>query len=283
MNSELRDMNMAEKPSILLVPLDVAVMIWENRVLIFRLALRELSARWRGTLLGVFWSLVTPLLTFIVYSFAFGVIFRARWSGALAEGNYPLILFSGIVTFGIFSEVINRAPMLILENVSYVKKVIFPLEILSVISVLVSLSNAVFGFAVLLGAQLIILHSFPWTVLLIPFILLPYCFIALGISWMLSSLGVFLRDIRQLVPVLTSLLMFLTPVFYPTANVPLKYRWIVDVNPLTPTLNQMRQALYGAGEFNTISYAISWMLALACVSVGYFWFVKTRKAFADVL
>jgi len=234
-------------------------------------------------MLGVLWSLAAPLLTFAVYSFAFGVIFHGRWSGNLSGENYSLILFSGIVTFSIFSETVNRAPSIVLENVSYVKKVIFPLEILPVVILLVAIVNAVFGFVILLVAEIWIQGFIPWTALLVPFILLPYCLIVLGLSWLLASLGVFLRDVRNLVAVLTSLLMFMTPVFYPLSSVPVRFRWIIEGNPLTPTLDQMRDALFGGGVPDAQSYALSCGFALVFASIGHYWFMRTRKAFADVL
>lgn len=279
----LSNSKILNKPVLIYSPIAVALLLWSNRLLILRLAGRELSAKWRGTMLGVFWSLATPLLTFAVYGFAFGVIFHGRWSGDLSDGNYALILFSGVVTFSVFSETVNRAPGLVLENVSYVKKVIFPLEILPVVALLVSIANAGFGFAVLLVAEIIIQGFLPWTVLLVPFILLPYCLIILGLSWLLASLGVFIRDVRNLVTVLTSLLMFMTPIFYPLSSVPEKYRWVIAGNPLTPTLDQMRGALFSGGMLDPTSYAISCGLALLFASVGYYWFMRTRKAFADVL
>ena len=274
---------MAKKPRLISTPLAAILMIWRNRLLIRRLVNRELAAKWRGTMLGIVWSLATPLLTFAVYSFAFGEIFRGRWSGDLAGGNYSLILFSGVVTFSIFSETINRAPGLVLENVSYVKKVIFPLEILPVVAVSVSLVNALFGFAILLIAQLFITGHLPWSVLLVPVVLFPYCLIILGLSWLLASLGVFIRDMRQLVSVLTALLMFMTPIFYATSSVPVKFRWVIESNPLTPTLDQMRQVLFGSGLPDPKSYALSCAFALLFTAIGYFWFMRTRKAFADVL
>jgi lipopolysaccharide transport system permease protein len=272
-----------DRPSLISSPLAVALVCWSNRLLILRLAGRELSAKWRGTMLGVFWSLAAPLLTFGVYGFAFGVIFHGRWSGDLSNGNYALILFSGVVTFSIFSETVNRAPGLILENVSYVKKVIFPLEILPIVTLLVSIVNASFGFVILLVAEVIIQGYLPWTVLLVPFILLPFSLIILGLSWLLASLGVFIRDVKNLVTVVTSLLMFMTPIFYPLSSVPEKYRWVIAGNPLTPTLDQMRDALFSGGIPDIESYAISCGLALISASVGYYWFMRTRKAFADVL
>ena len=172
---------------------------WHNRVLIQRLAFRELTSRWRGTILGPFWSFATPLLIFAVYGFVFTHIFASRWTTHhTGAQSYPLLLFSGILTFGIFSETTNRAPTLILENTAYVKKVVFPLEVLPWVSVLVSLANSAFGFAILGVAYLFILGIPPITVFLLPIVLMPISLICLGLGWLLASLGVFVRDIRQL-------------------------------------------------------------------------------------
>jgi lipopolysaccharide transport system permease protein len=281
-NSNFR-LQMLEKPSLVLAPISIILSLWHYRTLILRLTTRELSAKWRGTVLGIFWSIATPLLSFFIYGFVFSQIMHSRWSGELENTDYSLVLFSGLVTFSIFIESVNRAPSLILENVSYVKKVIFPLEILAVVAVLVAVTNAGFGIMVLLAAILWIMGTLSWTILLVPLVLLPYCIFILGLTWILSSLGVFLRDVRQLIVVATSLLMFLTPVLYSVNSVPERYRWIIELNPLTPTLAQMRAVIFGVQWPDISSYIASWCFALVSASLGYFWFMRTRKAFADVI
>jgi lipopolysaccharide transport system permease protein len=136
---------------------------------------------------------------------------------------------------------------------------------------------------VLLAAILWIMGTLSWTILLVPLVLLPYCIFILGLTWILSSLGVFLRDVRQLIVVATSLLMFLTPVLYSVNSVPERYRWIIELNPLTPTLAQMRAVIFGVQWPDISSYIASWCFALVSASLGYFWFMRTRKAFADVI
>jgi lipopolysaccharide transport system permease protein len=252
-------------------------------VLISRLAVRELTAKWRGSMLGATWSFATPLLNLIVYGFVFSTIFHSRWVGALSTTSFPLILFTGLIAFTIFSECVNRSPTLVLENVSYVKKVIFPLEILPVVSLLVALANAGFGFAILVGGCLVLQGGMPWTVVMVPIILMPYCLLILGITWVLSSIGVFLRDLRQLVVVLTSLMMFLTPIFYPLASVPERYRWAIMLNPLTLTLDQLRDAIFAGRLPDPKQFAISTATGLVTALLGYYWFMRTRKGFADVL
>ena len=258
--------------------------VWRNRILIRRLAGRELTARWRGTMLGALWSFATPLLTFGVYSFVFTVIFTSRWNTHhTGAQSYPLLLFAGILTFNIFSETTNRAPTLILENTAYVKKVVFPLEILPWVSVLVALANALFGFLILAVAYLVVLGLPPTTALLAPFVLIPLILICLGLGWLLASLGVFVRDIRQLVTVLTTLLMFLSPVFFSLEGAPAKFQKILAFNPLSAPLEALRSVLFWGELPNFGALGISFVEGLLLAILGWMWFARTRKAFADVL
>jgi lipopolysaccharide transport system permease protein len=270
-------------PALIDTPYSLFMTIRRNRVLITRLAMRELTARWRGSMLGMTWSFVTPLLNLAVYGFVFSTVFHSRWSGALSTTSFALILFTGLIGFSIFAECVNRSPGLVLENVSYVKKVIFPLEILPVVSLLAALVNAAFGFSILFVGALLIVGGLPWTVVMVPVVLAPYCLLILGITWVLSSLGVFLRDLRQLVSVLTSLLMFLTPVFYPLSSIPEKYRWVIMLNPLTLTLEQLRNVIFAGVLPEPGQFAISTATGLIAALLGYYLFMRTRKGFADVL
>ncbi|ASG24694.1 ABC transporter permease [Nitrospirillum viridazoti] len=257
--------------------------LYANRRLILRLAVRQLSAKWQGTMLGMVWSLLTPLLTFAVYGFVFTQIFHSRWTGSLSAASYPLLIFSGLVTFSIFSETVNAAPTLILENASYVKKVIFPLEILPIVSILVNIVNAGFGLAILLIVQLVTTGSLSFGLIYVPFIILPLGVATLGVAWFLASLGVFIRDMRHIVGVATSLLMFLTPIFYAPETVPDSFKLVMKLNPIALTLEQMRAAIF-LGQFpDLLDYLGLWAYALFIASLGYAWFARSRKAFADVL
>jgi lipopolysaccharide transport system permease protein len=257
---------------------------WRNRLLIRRLVGRELSAKWRGTLLGATWSFVTPLLTFAVYSFVFTQVFVSRWTTQhTGAQNYPLLLFTGILTFSIFSETINRAPVLILEHAAYVKKVVFPLEILPWVILLVAFINAGFGFIILICAYLAILGLPPLTALLLPVVLAPLCLICLGLGWLLASLGVFVRDVRHFVSVATTLLMFLSPVFYSLDGAPKGFQQLLMLNPLSIPLEGVRAVLFWGELPDAGSFAISLLEGFSIAIIGWVWFAKTRKAFADVL
>jgi lipopolysaccharide transport system permease protein len=257
--------------------------IWSHRKLIARLASRELSARYRGSILGAAWMAANPLLMLAVYSFVFMVVFNARWGAGSSSVDFALYLFSGMILFGVFSEVISRAPMLMMENVSYIKKVVFPLEILPVVALASALASAAVGFVILFLFQLVVSGVPPVTALATPLILAPLCLLTLGLGWFLSSLGVFLRDVRQLVGVAVTVLMFLSPIFYPVEAVPAEFRPFLNLNPLAPILEQSKDVLFRGRLPAPVEYlAVLAVSAVVCWA-GYAWFVKTRRGFADVV
>jgi len=262
----------------------LALAFWGNRQLVWRLSKRELATRYRGSMLGAFWLVVTPLLMLGVYSFTFQVVFKARWSTEeVGTADFALFLFAGLVVFGVFGETVNRAPGLMLENVSYIKKVVFPLEILPVVTLVVALCNLAVGLAVLLAFYLPFRGLPPATALQLPLVLVPLCLISLGLSWFLASVGVFLRDIRHLVGVAVMALMFLSPVFYPISSVPATIAPYLQLNPLTPILEQTRDVLFWNRSLDWIAWLQSMLIGVAVAGLGLAWFLKTRKAFADVV
>lgn len=255
----------------------------ENRSLIGRLTKREIAARYRGSLLGMAWLLITPLLMLGVYTFVFSVIFQARWGTSVARGDFALFIFSGLILFNLFSECIIRAPGLMLENVSYIKKVVFPIEIQAWVTILVALVNAILSSVILLVFYFYIRGTPPITALLTPLIVAPILLISIGSVWILSSLGVFLRDLRQLVGVIVTVFMFLCPIFYPIEAVPEKFRWLLLLNPISIMLEESKKILFFGvmPDWNLLMIAIpvSWLIAW----LGYWWFMRTKKGFADVL
>jgi lipopolysaccharide transport system permease protein len=257
---------------------------WRNRRLIWRLTKRELEARFRGSILGLAWGFILPLASLAVYTFVFSTIFQARWptpSGGTAE--FALIVFSGLLIYGVFSETLNRAPGLINENVSFVKKVVFPLEILPWIVVASALCNFLMGFAIFLIASLAI-QGLPSPLLpLIVLPLVPLAMISLGLCWFLASLGVFLRDIRQVIGILTTMLLFVSPVLYPITSIPEKYRWIMRLNPLSSILEMSKEILFWGRQPDWLALAFLTLFGWVLAWLGYAWFSRTKKAFADVL
>jgi lipopolysaccharide transport system permease protein len=267
-----------------LSPKELTASLWRNRSLIRAMVKREVLGRYRGSILGVLWSFFNPVFMLTVYTFVFSVVFRARWStDSDSKTEFALVLFAGLIVFNLFSEAINRAPGLVLSNVNYVKKVVFPLEVLPWIS----LGSALFHFAVSLSVWLIgyiVLFGAPHlTIIYLPLILLPLILLTLGLSWLLASLGVFLRDVTQLIGITTSVLMFLSPIFYPVSALPEQYQSLIFMNPLTIVIEQVRAVLFWgkAPEFGIL--AVHFVITAIIAWLGFIWFQKTRKGFADVL
>lgn len=258
---------------------------WRNRQLIWQMTKRDVVGRYRGSVMGLAWSFFHPVLMLSVYTFVFSVVFQARWGEGVTENRagFAIVLFVGMIMHGLFAECVNRAPNLILNNVNYVKKVVFPLEILPWVVIGSALFHMLASIAALLAFFLSLNFYLHWTIILLPLILLPLMFVTVGISWFLSSLGVYLRDVGQAIGMVTTIMMFLSPVFYPVSALPEQYRGFLWLNPLTLIIEQARNVLIwgavpdfgGLGLYTVTSLLIAW--------AGFFWFQKTRRGFADVL
>lgn len=260
--------------------------LWRNRQLISQMTTREVAGRYKGSALGLAWSFFNPVFMLTVYTFVFSEVFKARWGGSGGDESktqFAVVLFVGLIVQGLFTEVLNRAPGLILSNVNYVKKVVFPIEILPVIAMGTALFHGLISLGVLLAAFAIFNGFLHWTVVFTPLVFLPLIVLSLGLTWMLASLGVFLRDVGQTIGILTTVLMFLSPVFYPITAVPARFRPVIMANPLTFIIEQAREVLVWGHLPNWIGLGIYSMVAFFVAWIGYIWFQKTRKGFADVL
>jgi lipopolysaccharide transport system permease protein len=265
-------------------PREMLASLWRNRELIAASARREVVGRYRGSMMGLLWSFFSPVLMLAVYTFVFSVVLNARWgAGSGTKTEFALILFVGLIVFNVFSECINRAPTLILGNPNYVKKVVFPLEILPFVSLISALYHALVSFVVWLVAYTIFIGMPPITVLLLPIVIIPFCAVIMGLSWALASLGVYLRDISQFVVIIVTALMFLSPIFYPLSALPEDYRDIVSLNPITIVVEISRDLIYWAELPNFGIVAVYWVASGSLAWLGFAWFQKTRKGFADVL
>ena len=259
--------------------------LFQHRELILQMTKREVVGRYKGSAMGLLWSFINPVLMLVVYTFVFSVVFRAKWGVGDEESKteFAVVLFVGLIVHALFAEVTNRAPGLILSNVNYVKKVIFPLEILPVVAMGAALFHGLVSLGVLLGAFALLNGFLHWTSLLIPLVLLPLVFVTLGFAWLLASLGVYLRDVGQTIGIVTTVMLFLAPVFYPMSALPEKYQVFLLVNPLTFIIEQARQVLI-FGQFPDWNGLVVYAAAsLIMAWVGYWWFQKTRKGFADVV
>ncbi len=265
-------------------PLVVFSSLWRNRSLIGRLAGRDVLARHRDTLMGLLWSLISPALMLVVYTFVFTTVFQARWDTVIdSREDFALILFAGLLVFWLFSDCVSRAPGLVLENASYVKKVVFPLESLSWVTLFSALFHTFMCVIALLVAYTALKGTPPWTAALLPIVLFPLALFTVGLSWFLSSLGVYLRDLRQVVPVLVTLLLFTSPIFYPLSAVPAPFRGWVALNPLAQVIEQVRDVLIFGRVPQWRELAIAAGLAWLTAWLGLVWFSKTRRGFADVV
>jgi len=268
-----------------ITPMALIHSLWRNRQIIAQMTRREVVGRYKGSVLGLTWSFFNPMFMLTVYTFVFSEIFKARWGrdGNESKTLFAVVLFVGMIVQGLFAEVLSRAPSLILSNVNYVKKVVFPIEILPVITVGAALFHSLISLGVLLAAYVLFNGHLQWTVVFTPLVFLPMVVLILGLAWMLASLGVFLRDVGQTIGIVLTVLMFLSPVFYPVTAVPERFRSIIMANPLTFIIEQARDVLIWGHWPNWIGLSIYTVAATAIAWAGYAWFQKTRKGFADVL
>jgi lipopolysaccharide transport system permease protein len=260
--------------------------IWQRRDLVWQFTMREVAGRYKGLSFGVLWSFLNPLFMLAIYTFVFSYVMKAKWNIPGSESSGPqfaLTLFCGLSMFNIFSECFVRAPGLVLGNPNYVKKVVFPLEILPVAVLGSALTHAMISFALLIVAVLIFMNTLSWTALLFPVMLLPLIFLSLGMGWFLSALGVFLRDIGYAINLLSQALVFVTPVFFPASAVGEKYRWLMDINPLSAVVENGRRVLLWQTMPDWIWLAKSLLFSVVFMQIGYMFFMKSKKAFADVL
>lgn len=246
---------------------------------------RDVIGRYKGSVMGLAWSFFNPLLMLSVYTFVFSVVFKARW-GQGADGNkmqFAVVLFVGMVIHGLFAEVLNRSPGLILGNANYVKKIIFPLEILPVVCTGGALFHGLISLAVLLAAHLLFYGYLHWTIVFLPLILAPFMVLVLGLSWFLASLGVFVRDVGQTTGLLTTVLAFLAPVFYPVTALPEGLRPWLMLNPLTFAIEQARAVIVWGQLPDWSGLGLYVLVASAVAILGHAWFQRTRKGFSDVI
>jgi lipopolysaccharide transport system permease protein len=259
--------------------------LWQHRSLIGQFTRREIEGRYRSSLLGFGWSFVTPLTLLLIYTFVFGVVFRSRWPGARTDrlSEFGLVLFAGLTAFNVFSECLLRASGLIVAVPNYVKRVVFPLEVLAVSVLGSALFHAGVSLAVLLGAQLVITGRIEPSIVRLPLVALPLVFLCLGLTWFLSSLGVFIRDLGYATGLSVQALFFLTPIFYSLDQVPESFRTAMRLNPLTLVVENFRNSIFGGTPPGWAELVLSVAASGTIMLFGYAWFMRTKKAFADVV
>jgi len=221
----------------------------------------------------------------LVYTFVFSVVFKARWGIGRDESgaDFAIMLFVGLIVHGLFAECINNAPGLILSNINYVKKVVFPLETLPWVAMGAALFHTAVSLVVWMTFYLIVYGSIRWTAIFFPILVIPLVFTTMGLAWLLTSLGVFIRDVTQVLGVITMVLLFLSPIFYPISALPLAYQDLIQLNPLTFVIEQARAVLVFGKLPDWTGWTIYMAASLTVAWTGFWWFQRTRKGFADVL
>lgn len=260
---------------------------WQNRSLLAQMTTRNVQQRYRGSLLGLVWSFAQPLMMLCVYTFVFSVVFKARWGaegvGTAGKGAFAVIMFCGMAMFNLFSEALVTSSNCIVGNPNFVKKVIFPLEILPLVQVCTTFILGLAWFILLFFGSWFILGSVHWTMLLLPLVMVPHIVFTLGVAYFVASLGVYVRDTQYVIGVAIQVLFFATPIFYPIAAVPERFRVYLAANPLTVFIEQARAVfLYGQLP-NWAFLGLGTVVSLFVLQLGYFFFSRTKRGFADVL
>lgn len=260
--------------------------LWKHRDLIRQFARREVEGRYRGSFLGLFWSILNPIVLLVIYTFVFGVVFKARWPQSRSPeslAEFALVIFCGITVYTLFAEPVGRAPGLVVGVPNFVKKVVFPLEILPVSMAGAALFHAAIGFALVVAGRLLMGGPVPATALLLPVVILPLVLLSLGVSWFLSSLGVYVRDLGYGVTLVLQVLFFLSSIFYPAESVPPPFGAVLAANPITPAVDGVRDVLLWGRFPDPERLAVSGAVGLVVALAGLLWFQRTRKGFGDVL
>lgn len=256
-----------------------------HRDLVWQMTVRDIVGRYRGSMAGVLWSFFHPVLMLGVYTFVFSGVFKARWGAGTADSqaDFAVVIFAGMLVHGLFAECLNRAPMLVVGQPSLVKKVVFPLDILPFVAVGSALFHSLTGLVVLVAVSLLGSVALSPTVVLFPLVMLPLVVCTLGFVWFLAATGVYLRDISQGIGVVTTAMLFLSPVFYSSATLGEPYRTMIRLNPITFIVEQAREVLIWGRMPNWLGLLVYLAVSLAVAQAGFWWFQKTRRGFADVL
>lgn len=257
--------------------------LYTSRGLLWSLVVRDIQSRYRGTMLGLLWAVVFPFMMLAVYAFVFGGVFNARWGSGGGMKDFVLMLYCGLIVHALFSETLTRSPSSILANPSYVKKVVFPLELLTVSHLATAVFNALISLGLLCLFLLIQDQSIPLTALYVPLVFAPLLVLTVGLAWFLAAIGVFFRDVGQIIGVIMSVLLFLSPVFYPASSAPALAQRLIYLNPLTYPIEELRAVLIVGNQLDWVQWLVYCVVCVAAAIGGLWIFQKSRPAFADVI
>lgn len=257
---------------------------FENRNLIRQMSKRAIAGRYRGSIIGLAWALLYPILMLCVYTFVFSVIFGARWPNlGQSKFEFAMVLFAGMIVHALFAECLVSSPGLVVGNTQYVKKVVFPLEILPWVTICNALFQALMSTIVLVVFFMCVHLRINWTVIFAPLVVLPLVVFTAGVSWYLAAVGVFIRDVGQIAGILATVLLFMSPIFYPVEALPEMLRPYIYCNPLTFIIEQFREIVIWGKPPNWIGLIAYMCIGTTFAWTGLLWFQRTRKLFADVL
>lgn len=244
---------------------------------------RELASRYRTSSLGAIWLVLQPLLMLGVYTLVFSGIFKVRWANADTTADFALVLFAGLLVFNFFSEVLVTAPMLIAGQPNYVKKVVFPVVMLPAIRVAAALVTALISLVILLVAQWWVSGGVPFRALAAPIVLVEMIPMLLGIAWAISALGVYLRDITHFIGIIASVMLFVSPIFFPPSSIPAKLSLLIDLNPLVEPMHVLRLLTVQSGPIGWSGLVIHFVASVVFAFLGLALFRRLSRGFADVL
>jgi lipopolysaccharide transport system permease protein len=256
---------------------------WLRRDVFWELTKRDVAGRYSGSFLGLLWSFLNPLLMLGVYTLAFREFLGMRWPSMATQADFSLMIFAGMIVHTLMAECLIRAPGCIVSNAGLVKRVVFPIAILPCVTIASSFFNALLSMIVLLLFVLASRHALPWTLIYLPVLFVPYAMLLCGVSWLMASLGVFIRDVSQLAGLIATVLMFLSPVFYPASSLHEPYRSWLLYNPLTLIIEQTRGIVLFGQPPNWHALALYTLVAALASVLGLAWFRRTQDGFADVL
>jgi lipopolysaccharide transport system permease protein len=268
-----------------LSPWSMALGLWRHREIIIQFTRREIEGRYRGSYLGLLWTLITPIVMLLTYTFVFGIVYRARWGEHIGSGlaEFALTIFCGLIAFNLFGECTGRASGLIVSAPNYVKKVVFPLETLPVALLGGALFQVIVSVGILMVGVFFTHGRIPWTCCYLPLVVMPLVFLSLGTSWFLAGLGVFIRDVGNLVTLGIQILFFMTPIFYTASLVPKEFRFVLWFNPLSYLVEDFRRVLLWEMSPRWGAWSVWTLINCMILTIGYSWFMKSRRGFADVM
>ncbi|MGA3025960.1 MAG: ABC transporter permease [Bryobacteraceae bacterium] len=257
--------------------------LWRNRMLLRSMVKRDILTRYRGSVGDVFWTVLNPLLLMLTYYFVFGVVLRTRFGADRSGSAYVLYFLAGMLPWLAFSEAAGRAPYIILEHRNWVKKLVFPLEILPAIPVVSGIVTEVFAVIIFVTALFALHGHVPLTAFWLPALVIPQILFTVGLAWFLAALAVYMRDLGQINGFLLTLWFFLTPICYPVTAMPKGALTVLGKNPMFVLVQAYRSVLLDGHAPEALPLVKLWMLALVFFFAGHAWFYKLRKTFADII